>query len=159
MAEGIGLVNPELIHLLQVNIIKFNINSSDEYLENPEEHSGIKLSIGKDTAHNFDEGMARYRLYFECEASNAKEENLGLTAEIGIEFHFKVENFSEFIKTGDKGKMIDISIGSSLMAIAYSTSRGIVLEKTQNTFFKGIILPVINSTNFLLDEEKEHTSK
>mgnify|MGYP000468378993 CR=1 FL=1 len=35
MAEGIGLVNPELIHLLQVNIIKFNINSSEEYLENP----------------------------------------------------------------------------------------------------------------------------
>jgi len=154
MSEEIGSVNPELIHLMEINTIKFNVNSSKEYLENPEEPTGMELSIGKEIAHNFNEGMARYRLYFECIATNLKEQHLGLTAEIGIEYHFKVDNFSDFIKLKDNEQMIDVSIGSSLMNIAYSTSRGIILEKTQNTFFKGIILPVIDSTNFLLKDEK-----
>jgi len=49
----------------------------------------------------------------------------------------------------DEKQRLDLSVAASLINISYSTSRGIILEKTQNTFFHGIILPVVDSTKLL----------
>ena len=154
MSESINNVVPEKIHLLKTNVFKFNLHSSEDYMDNPVEYDSLKISMGKDVAHNFEEGLSRYRLHFVFDAISEKEELLGLSAKVGIEFHFKVDNFNDFIRAEKDGIKVNIDIGSSLMAIAYSTSRGIILEKTQNSFFNGIIIPVIDSTKFLLEEER-----
>lgn len=155
MAEQITNVIPEKIHLTEIIVIKCNIDAEETYLNNPVEPGGIDLQMGKDIAHDFEEGAARYRLFFDCHAMDSKGKELGLTAEIGIEFHFVIDDFSDFIKEKKGEKHIDIEIGISLMSIAYSTSRGIVLEKTQSTYFQGIILPVIDSVKLLLEEEEK----
>ena len=82
-----------------------------------------------------------------------ENEKLELEAEIGIEFHFKIENFKQFLKESKDETQVSLDIAASLMAIAYSTSRGMILEKTQNTYFNGIIIPVIDATKFLLKDE------
>ena len=153
MAEKIGEVIPEQIHLLAARVIKYKIDSSDEYLENPISPQGLEFSLAKDIAHNFDEEMARYRLYFELIGMKNENEKLELEAEIGIEFHFKIENFKQFLKESKDETQVSLDIAASLMAIAYSTSRGMILEKTQNTYFNGIIIPVIDATKFLLKDE------
>lgn len=153
MAEKIGKVVPEEIHLLKVNVIRSNINTEDFYLDDPVLPHGTAIELGKDIGYNYDEGAARYRLYFKFEGLAEDDTPLGINADIGLEYHFRVDNFSRFIQKTKEGSKLDLSICASMMAIAYSTSRGIIIERTQNTFFKGIILPVLDSTDFLLEGE------
>ncbi|MFA6335927.1 MAG: hypothetical protein WCX48_10345 [Bacteroidales bacterium] len=37
-----------------------------------------------------------------------------------------------------------LMLGASVMGIIYSTARGIILEKTHNSYLNGVILPVID---------------
>lgn len=143
----------ENITVLRVVIMEFNLETSKDYSNNPTEPNRFDFSLGKEIAHNFEEGMARYRVHFDFKALNDSDEDLGLKASFSLEFHFKINDFASFIKEVDGKIKVDINLASSLMAIAYSTSRGIILEKTQNSYFNGIILPVIDPTKFLLKEE------
>ncbi|GAH33667.1 unnamed protein product [marine sediment metagenome] len=91
-------------------------------------------------------------------SQNDKE--LGLNGEYGIEFLFEIDNFEEFIEKNDEEKhtdgtndqedsMVSGVLGGTLMGIVYSTARGMILERTQGTYFKGVILPVINPNDLI----------
>jgi len=50
-----------------------------------------------------------------------------------------------FVLQDESGKTyIDKNIGGTLLGIAYSTARGIVLERTQGSYLGGVVLPVID---------------
>jgi hypothetical protein len=153
MARAKAKIIPEKIHIAQINVIHCHISTGNEYLNHPVKWDKIGISIRKEDAYSFENKGCRFRLYFKCVALKNSIE-LDLTADIGIEYYFKVENFSDFvIKDGDQNK-IDIQLGSTLLAIAFSTSRGIILEKTQNTYFRGIILPIVDPNSVLLEEQE-----
>lgn len=146
---------PDKIHLLAVNVFKANIETSDEFLEEPKPVFGFEFGIAKEVSHNVEKGAARFRLFFTMDAHDKDAKSLGLKAEYGIEFHFYVENFSDFVQhTKDGEVQIELSLGGTLMSVAYSTSRGIILERTQGTMFGGVILPVIDPFKILLEEDK-----
>lgn len=50
---------------------------------------------------------------------------------------------------------MDSILGTTLMGIVYSTARGIILERTQGTFFNGVILPVINPNKLIKPKSKQ----
>ena len=151
MAKSKGKILPENIHIAQINMIHCLINTGDEYLSNPVKWDNIGISIRKEDAYNFENKGCRFRLFFKCVAMKIKHE-LDLTAEIGIEFHFIVENLKDFVTKKDDHNTISVELATTLLAIAFSTSRGIIVEKTQNTYFRGIILPVVDPVAVLLDE-------
>lgn len=150
MAKSKSKIIPEKIHIAQINVIHCHISTGDEYLNNSVKWDNISISIRKEDAYNFENKGCRFRLFFKCVAVK-KEKELDLTAEIGIEFHFVVENFEDFVTKQDDHNTISIDLGTTLLAIAFSTSRGIIVEKTQNTYFRGIILPVVDPVAVLLD--------
>ena len=90
--------------------------------------------------------MARFRLFITVNGMDEQQNKpLGLKVDYGIEYHFKVDNFQDMLhQTPDGDIEIDQELGVTLLSIAYSTSRGIILERTQGTFFEGVILPVID---------------
>lgn len=140
-----GTVAAEKIHLNRVSVFSLSLKAKESYIDNPKQPVIFETSFAYENADNEDLGMLRFRLYFEIFALNANEEYLGAGAEIGIEFHFKVDNFQDFIIKGEgEDTFIDYNIGSTLLAIAYSTARGIVLERTQNSYLGGVLLPVID---------------
>jgi len=150
MAKAKSKIIPEKIHIEQINVIQCHIHSADSYINNPVKWDNISVGIKKEDAYNFEKKGCRFRLFFKCTAMKGNEE-IELHAEIGIEFHFKVDNFEDFVtREGDHNK-ISLDLGATLLAIAFSTSRGVILEKTQNTYFKGIILPVVDPVAVLLD--------
>jgi len=146
MATKAGNLVPEDITLLRVNVLNVYIHATKEYMDKPVKHEGLEVKTGSDIALNLEENACRIRLFFTFEAVSEPEKPIGLHAEIGLEYHFKVKELKKFI---DKDQRLDLSVAASLINIAYSTSRGIILEKTQNTFFHGIILPVVDSTKLL----------
>ncbi len=146
MATKVGNLVPEDITLLRVNILNVNIHATKEYMDKPVKHEGLEMKTGYDIALNISENACRIRLFFAFDAVNDQKKVVGLKAEIGLEYHFKVREMNRFI---DKDQRLSLSVAASLINIAYSTSRGIILEKTQNTYFHGIIIPVVNSTKLL----------
>ena len=146
MATKVGNLVPEDITLLRVNVLNVNIHATKEFMNKPVKHEGLEMKTGSDIALNISENACRIRLFFVFDAVNDQKNEVGLKAEIGLEYHFKVREMNRFI---DKDQRLALSVAASLINIAYSTSRGIILEKTQNTFFYGIILPVVDSTKLL----------
>jgi hypothetical protein len=81
---------------------------------------------------------------------------LDVNCEFALEFLFEIENLAELSKMdGNNGLMVDQSLGETLMAIAYSTSRGVILQATQTTMLGGVILPVTAPRDLLIPSTAE----
>ncbi len=145
---------PEKIHIISINIIKANLDTSDRFLEKPKKAERFEFGIKQEMGHNYEENKSRCRIYFKLEARDSSGKPIGLNVDYGIEFHFHVENLKDFFIQDDNETMkMDASLATTLLAMAYSTARGIVFERTRGTFFDGIVLPVIDPYKALLEEE------
>lgn len=151
MAKVKSKIIPEKIHIARINVIQCHISTGENYLNNPVKWDNISVGIKKEDGFNFDKKSCRFRLFFKFTAVQNNNE-LDLTAEIGIEFHFVIDNFEDFVSQEGDQPVISLDLGATLLSIAFSTSRGIIVEKTQNTYFKGIILPVVNPVALLLNK-------
>lgn len=150
-----GRILPEKIHLLSINIFSAKLDTEEAFLESPQRIKGFEFGIAHETAHSFEDKHSRFRLYFTMDARNEEEEPLGVTVEYGIEFHFYVENFQDFIiESEGKELQMDSALPATLLGMAYSTSRGIIFERTRGTFFEGVILPVIDPFKALTENHK-----
>lgn len=137
-------IHPEAISILSINIYRANVNTTDEYLNNPIKPDGFEMNVGQNTAYDLEQKNIRIRLSFHFEAKKNESESLGLTGDYGIEFHIHVDDIEQFIIDKEDEKLIDGKLGGTLNGIVYSTARGIIYERTAATFFNGILLPVID---------------
>ena len=142
-------IHPELITILSVRIFKSNINTTDEYMNNPVKPAGVEIKVGQNTAFNIEKKNIRIRLKIELEARKNETEPIGLSGNYVLEFHFHVDDLDQFITENEDRKLIDSKLGGTLSGIVYSTARGIIYERTAATAFGGIVLPVIDP-NLLL---------
>lgn len=145
-------INPQEIHLIKVNVFKTNILTSEEYLEKPIKVKDFSFGLSHESQYNLKASRINIRLYIELEGTNRKGDNIDLTGEYGIEFYFHIENIEKYIKEikeEEKQASVEKILGMTLLSIAYSTARGIILERTQGTPFNGVILPVLDISNVL----------
>jgi hypothetical protein len=108
-----------------------------------DEINGYEMKMGKELKYNFEAKMCRVTLEFEFISESVQQDNKA-HANFVIETHFQIENFEELIENTDTGIKIDITLPVHLVGMAYSTARGIILERLQSSPFKGLILPVID---------------
>ncbi len=155
MKKGNPEIIPEKIQIVSINIIKANLDTTDEFLENQIKPDFFKFGLAQEIAYNFEESRSRCRLFLTLEACDSDDKPIGLKVEYGIEFHFHVDNLQEFvIETADGEPQLEASIGATLLGMAYSTARGIVFERTRGTLFSGVLLPVIDPFKALMDNDK-----
>lgn len=142
---------PDLIHLFQVKVYKIAISPTPEYFENPTPPGNFKVSYSQSSAFNFELKNIRIRLEVILDGLDDKDQSIGIQGDFGIEFHFHIDNLEIFIEETDGIKKISGILGSTLISIAFSTARGIILERTQNTLLNGIILPIIDPKELIKD--------
>jgi len=149
-------VEADKIHLFSINVFKSNLETSEAFLDAPKKVEGFDFGLARNFAHNLKEKGTRIRLYFTMEAVDEEKQILGLKAEYGIEFHFHIDNFEDFVKINKKKELdMDAAYAGTLLGIAYSTSRGIILERIQGTFFDAIILPVLDPIKVAVEGEEK----
>lgn len=146
-------VDPDKIEILGINAFLTRIEPSLQFLESPRQPFRIKINYGQESAFNFDEKIVRIRMRIDLFALDESNGDIGLTGSYGIDYHFRIGNMEEFIIEKDGLNQVDKDLGMTLLSIAFSTSRGIIQVSTLGTFFKGLILPVINPS-ILLDPPK-----
>lgn len=146
-------IQPELIHLTDIQILSANFETSEDFREHPVRPHEVYFGFGKELAHNLDHGRTRIRLGVTMEGRDAQESPIGITCRYDLEFHFTVDNFQEFVHKDAQDKtMIEAVLGATLLGIAFSTARGIIYERTRGTFLDGVILPVIDPQKLLMEE-------
>lgn len=142
-----GVVEPEKIHLLSINITNAQVNSSSSDAAGWDE---LTLNMSSTTLFNEDY-LCRLSLILDMEKVNEDGVKL-IKANFSIDFDFQIENIMELIVVEEgTTKVVNAAreLGMSLMAIAYSTTRGIVLTRTAGTVLNGLILPVVDTAKLL----------
>lgn len=143
-------VDPTQIHLSGIKVIKEHLDCTEQYLDNPLPVENYVFGHDYRQSLNLDTNRLRARLFLRLKAVNLKEEDLGLDAEYGIEFHFTVDNLKDFTEPQENGSVkINGALPGTLAGIAYSTARGIVWEKLSGTAFSDIVMPVVNPVELL----------
>lgn len=146
-------INPQDIHLLKISVFKSLIERQEAFLDQPFiEPKNYFFSFAQKSNFNHEEGMVRIQLFILLKAQGENAANLGIQGEFGIEFNYKIDNLDTLCTKSEDGKLhYDASLGATLMSIAYSTARGIILQQTQGSIISlsGVIMPVINPADLL----------
>ncbi|TDO20302.1 hypothetical protein [Pedobacter duraquae] len=143
-----GVVIPEKIHLLGVNIANAQVNSS---ISDSAGWDELTLNIGSATLFNEDY-LCRLSLMIDMEKPGEDGQPPMIKANFSIDFDFQIENIMELIVVEEGSKTVVNAarqLGISLMGIAYSTARGIILTRTGGTVLNGLILPVVDTAKLL----------
>ena len=130
----------EKIHLQKIEVVQTRMD-----LGRFKESKKHALTLGHKLLHNLDENRIKLELLFSFK--DVKEEEFLF---MQIDFHFQIENLSDFYTLDDHEHPVFFgpAIGT-LLAIAVSTSRGVIFEKLESNGISNIIIPVINPNKLL----------
>lgn len=148
---------PEKIFLLDVQVSKqFWMHLPNLWTLQSLLFVSILTSI-EEIAHSTEDKRVRIRLHVNITAFDEAQKLIsGIQAAFGIDCHFFVENLEEMLhQVPDGGESLQFDFGVTLFGMAYSTSRGIVLERTHGTIMGGVILPVVNPVKILMPPKVE----
>jgi len=144
------LIQTDKIKLNNIVLLKCGVNSSEQYQEHPIPPEKTVMNLGTSPAFDLDKHKCRFRMHITLEGQDASGTALGLGAEFLIDYFFVIENLADFLIQQKDGTKIHTILGATLLGISFSTSRGIVLERTKGTPLAGFILPVINPSQALI---------
>ena len=144
-------VIPEQIHVLGIRILESHFETTEEYRAKPLPPPRTNVQIGQLPAFDMEKLLYFVKLDLILTGLNEEDQPLGLSARYTINFAFKVDNLNELVKVEENNTLIDNFLAATIIGMSYSTARGIILERTQGTFFNGAILPVINVGDFLIN--------
>ncbi|MGB5931340.1 MAG: hypothetical protein WBH03_24380 [Cyclobacteriaceae bacterium] len=145
-------IDPEKIILSGLRIIKASFEINADHMDDQQVIDNINIGLKSESAFNFEEKNHRFRLFFKVTGREGEESKMVCEADYGIEFHYHIENLEDFLIKDDEMPgcySVDGALGATIAGISYSTSRGIILERTQTTDFRGVILPVIDPGKLL----------
>jgi len=140
------LINADILEYKYVNPAKINIKvDTDQEFE-------VKLKIDyKWNIENNRFGVIVGVLYF----MNYQEQK-HLILETSILIHYEVYELNKHFHVRSPNDFdMDIPLETSLVSIAISTSRGILIEKTNGTLVRNIILPVVQPSKLILSPKKD----
>lgn len=142
-------VDPDKIQIIGIKLLSSKYETSQEFLKNPQPPAMTNVQIGHSPGVDLPNNVYVLKLEFILTGLNDTEEEIGLTASYSIHFAFKVENLNELVTQKDQEANIHKGLATTIISIAFSTARGIILERTQGTFFNGSILPIIRPTELI----------
>jgi hypothetical protein len=143
------IVNPELIHLLSVDVLKARILS--EYEAFKEESAEFQFSMSFLNGFNIAEKLVRCELEINVDRKNP-EGRIIAESSYTLSFVYQIGNFGDAVEEKEGGIVLNNAMAATLAGIAFSTTRGILLTRFQGTMFKDFILPVIDPKKMLDDK-------
>lgn len=136
---------PSKIHLTNIKTVKENtvlfngkLNSKPTY----------DIQVSHNVMHNLDKELVKIRLYLDVHADiDGKTINQGGNYE--IDFFFKIEDLKDHYQINNEKPLFGGVFISTLLAISYSTLRGMMFNLWRDTHLNSLILPIINVPDLL----------
>ena len=137
------MFNPELLNIISYKLHRLNIDN----ISDVEESEGIyytvdnKIDLGFNEEHNLIQAV----LDIVIKKISEKDDSTLANSSISIEYVFHVENFQELHTFDDSNLMkVDENLTTNVSAVAYSTTRGLLLDRFRDTAFDHFILPIVD---------------
>ena len=142
-------VDPTKIILEGISILRAAIDPTDDYIAAPVAPATTAWNCT--TAWNIDHKTSAitFSLRVDLQGNDKKGKEMGLKGYYELGFRFKVTNLKALTQKIEGNDAVDGSLLATIAGIAYSTARGIVMERTAGTFFNGVVLPVIDPKQLL----------
>ena len=150
MTEPIQIV-PEKIHIRGIRLLGGRMNADGSiHRTSPIANFNIRYDVTSELMY----GEKTFRFIFstEIDAIGKNGKSIGIDAQYSIEYMFFVENIDRYISSKEEHSKLVIFhpiLPNTLLSIVYSTSRGIILSRTQGTIMDGVVLPVIDVSKLL----------
>ncbi len=150
-------LNAEKLFLVDIQVFKAGMEASLEFVDAPKKLARFNVDISQEIAHNSFEKRVRVRILVNISAADDAQNLVeGIKASYGIDCHFVVENIEELVQNNQDGsEALQLDLAATLFGMAYSTARGIVLERTHGTLMGGVILPIVSPIKVLLPPKVE----
>lgn len=117
--------------------------------------SGIaSIEFAYNFTFDFDENIATCKMHFKYFlATDLKDLTNGQTNVLLADIHyfFQVLDLAQFVKEHDNKQTLDTGILLNLVNVAYSTSRGILYDRTRGYGINNLLLPVLNLEEYIKD--------
>ncbi|WP_291867938.1 hypothetical protein [Maribacter sp.] len=137
-------IDPEKIHLLQIEPLEVSITDLNEPFKNDEP---IDMRIAHISAHKLEDKAFLLGLDLILALTDRESESI---ARFRYDFHFVVDNLEQMYSIKEDGEPTFKKIfGATLAGISYSTLRGIIFEKLLNSSWGSTTIPVINPNKIL----------
>ncbi|WP_140938885.1 hypothetical protein [Sphingobacterium lumbrici] len=150
-----SLFKPELIQFASYKLLKLNIEDIQE-TDNSDEEVQFVMDNKAELSFNTDNKLIKTRLDISITRLASLDDFVVAKAVIAVEYVFVVQNFEELHHIDENDVLqIDQNLTDSIKAIAYSTTRGLLMDKFRDTSLDGIILPVIDPRKGLQDNAKK----
>jgi hypothetical protein len=140
-----GKVYPDVdkIHYLYIRDISFDYLRHRSH--SPREEQVIQFRI--DIEKNISEEDKAVILQFTIQLKTLDDSDQEVIGSYTSENAFKVDNLEDFIKKDNGFFEVDDQLNNMLTGLAYSTIRGIILQKFQGTLFSDFLLPVVKQVD------------
>lgn len=136
---------PSKIHLTNIKIVKENTFLFDGKLDIKPTYD---IKAAHNMMHNLEKELVKIRLFLDINAVVAnKPINQGGNYE--IDFFFKIEDLKNHYQINNEKPLFSGLFVTTLLAISFSTLRGMMFTLWKDTYLKSVILPVINASDLL----------
>lgn len=131
---------PSKIHLNQIHWIVQNTVILEKKLKN---NPTYDFKMAHNVMHNLEKGIVKIRLFIDVNGVlNNKAINQGGNYE--VDFIFQIDDLKDQFEIVEDKPVFSGLFVSTLLAISYSTLRGMFFEIWKDTVLHGIILPIIS---------------
>lgn len=142
--------------MLDARILAFRVGHEENEYISPEDVVSVSFRVESEEGFHLEERQVRIILNIRIDATlapNSDDENekteIKEIQDVGvcqIGFLFFLENFHDLFKRAEdeKSLVLDGIAMAHLLAMAYSTARGMILVKTRGTSLEGSLLPIID---------------
>lgn len=136
---------PSKIHLTNIKIIKEDTFLLDEKLNVTPTYD---IKVAHSMMHNLDKELVKIRLFLDVTAViDSKSIEQGGNYE--IDFFFKIEDLNDHYQINNEKPLFSGLFVTTLLAISFSTLRGMMFSQWKDTYLQSVILPVINAADLL----------
>jgi hypothetical protein len=136
---------PSKIHLTSIKTVKENTVLYNGKLDAKPIYD---IQVSHSMMHNLDKELVKIRLYLDVSAEiNGKTINQGGNYE--IDFFFKIEDLKDHYQINNEKPLFGGVFVCTLLAISYSTLRGMMFNLWKDTYLNSLILPIINVPDLL----------
>jgi hypothetical protein len=136
---------PSKIHLTTIKTVKENTILFDGKLDAKPTYD---IKIAHNMMHNLEKELVKIRLFLDVKAVVA-EKPVKQGGNYEIDFFFKIEDLNDHYQINNDKPLFSGLFVSTLLAISYSTLRGMMFSLWKDTYLKSVILPVINVPDLL----------
>lgn len=142
-------INAANITLASVQLINGSIESTpDVDISSVDNYT---IDFGANIGSSIENNMVRILFDVKFTGCDKNEKPVNAAGKYEVDYVFRIEDLAKHVDIAQEGKKIilhpDLSV--MLISIVYSTTRGIILTRTQGTILEGLILPVADPNELI----------